>query len=217
MSAPSERTRIRRNAFRAEYDQQTILEILQSHSLCTVAYVAQDEVVPRIIPQLYFVKDNFFFLHGNRQSALLKHLIGGGEVAVSVLLVDGIVVARSGFHCSMNYRSVSLFGAGQVVEGEAKAEALDLFVETLITGHNEHARPPTSAETAATSVVCIPLGEMSAKIRAGDPDDPTEDLARDTWAGTIPGGYLMGAPVSSNDLKESISMPDYINNVKFGG
>jgi hypothetical protein len=65
--------------------------------------------------------------------------------------------------------------------------------------------------------VCIPLGEMSAKIRAGDPDDPTEDLARDTWAGTIPGGYLMGAPVSSNDLKESISMPDYINNVKFGG
>jgi nitroimidazol reductase NimA-like FMN-containing flavoprotein (pyridoxamine 5'-phosphate oxidase superfamily) len=138
MSAPSERTRIRRNAFRAEYDQQTILEILQSHSLCTVAYVAQD------------------------------------EVAVSVLLVDGIVVARSGFHCSMNYRSVSLFGAGQVVEGEAKAEALDLFVETLIPGHNEHARPPTSAETAATSVVCIPLGEMSAKIRAGDPDDPTD-------------------------------------------
>ena len=138
-SAPSERTRVRRNALRAQYNQQTILEVLQSHSLCTVAYVVAGEVAPRIIPQLYFVQDNFLYLHGNRQSALLNHLLDGGEVAISVLLVDGIVVARSGFHCSMNYRSVSLFGAGQSVEGGAKAEALDLFVEALIPGHNEYA------------------------------------------------------------------------------
>ncbi len=101
-SAPSERTRVRRNALRAQYNQQTILEVLQSHSLCTVAYVVAGEVAPRIIPQLYFVQDNFLYLHGNRQSALLNHLLDGGEVAISVLLVDGIVVARSGFHCSMN-------------------------------------------------------------------------------------------------------------------
>ena len=135
-SAPSERTRVRRNALRAQYNQQTILEVLQSHSLCTVAYVVAGEVAPRIIPQLYFVKDDFLYLHGNRQSALLNHLLDGGEVAISVLLVDGIVVTRSGFHCSMNYRAVSLFGAGQLVEGEAKAVALDLFVEALIAGHN---------------------------------------------------------------------------------
>jgi nitroimidazol reductase NimA-like FMN-containing flavoprotein (pyridoxamine 5'-phosphate oxidase superfamily) len=104
-----------------------------------VAYVVAGEVAPQIIPQLHFVKDNFLYLHGNRQSALLNHLLDGGEVAVSVLLVDGIVVARSGFHCSMNYRSVSLFGAGQLVEGGAEAEALDLFVEALIPGHNEYA------------------------------------------------------------------------------
>ena len=102
MSATSERTRVRRNALRAEYDQQAILEALQSYSLCTVAYVVASEVAPRIIPQLYFVKDNFLYLHGNRQSALVNHLLDGGEVAVSVLLVDGIVVARCGFHCSMN-------------------------------------------------------------------------------------------------------------------
>lgn len=216
-SAPSERTRVRRNALRAQYNQQTILEVLQSHSLCTVAYVVAGEAAPRIIPQLYFVQDNFLYLHGNRQSALLNHLLDGGEVAISVLLVDGIVVARSGFHCSMNYRSVSLFGAGELVEGAEKAAALDLFVEALIPGHNEHARPPTSAESAATSVVRIPLGEMSAKIRAGDPGDPTEDLARDTWAGTIPAGYLMGEPVPSKDLKESIPVPDYIKSVEFGG
>ncbi len=139
MSATSQRTRVRRNALRAEYDHQAILEALQSYSLCTVAYVVAGEVAPQIIPQLHFVKDNFLYLHGNRQSALLNHLLDGGEVAVSVLLVDGIVVARSGFHCSMNYRSVSLFGAGQSVEGGAKAEALDLFVEALIPGHNEYA------------------------------------------------------------------------------
>ena len=125
-SAPSERTRVRRNALRAQYNQQTILEVLQSHSLCTVAYVVAGEAAPRIIPQLYFVQDNFLYLHGNRQSALLNHLLDGGEVAISVLLVDGIVVARSGFHCSMNYRSVSLFGAGELVEGAEKAAALDL-------------------------------------------------------------------------------------------
>ena len=138
---------------RQQYNQQTILEVLQSHSLCTVAYVVAGEAAPRIIPQLYFVQDNFLYLHGNRQSALLNHLLDGGEVAISVLLVDGIVVARSGFHCSMNYRSVSLFGAGELVEGAEKAAALDLFVEALIPGHSEHARPPSSAESAATSVV----------------------------------------------------------------
>ncbi len=112
MTGPSERTRVRRNAMRAEYDEQIICEVLQAHSLCTVAYIVAGEAAPRIIPQLYFVKDNYLYLHGNRQSALLKHLVGGGEVAVSVLLVDGIVVARSGFNCSMNDGSVSLFGKG---------------------------------------------------------------------------------------------------------
>ena len=90
-------------------------------------------------------------------------------------------------------------------------------MEALIPGHSEYARPPTSAESAATSVMRIPLGEMSAKIRAGDPGDPTEDLARDTWAGTIPAGYLMGNPVPSGDLKEGVHVPDYIKNVQFGG
>ena len=217
MTGPSERTRVRRNAMRAEYDEQIICEVLQAHSLCTVAYIVAGEAAPRIIPQLYFVKDNYLYLHGNRQSALLKHLVGGGEVALSVLLVDGIVVARSGFNCSMNYRSVSLFGKGEIVEEQAKADALDLFVEALIPGHSQNARPTTTAENAATTVFRIPLGEMAAKIRAGDPSDPEEDLVLDTWAGTIPAGYLMGNPVPSGDLKEGVHVPDYIKNVQFGG
>ena len=94
---------------------------------------------------------------------------------------------------------------------------MESFVQALIPGHNEHARLPTSAKSVATSVVRTPLGEMSAKIRAGDADDLIEDLARDTWAGTIPAGYLMGEPAPSKDLKESILVPDYINNMDFGG
>ena len=90
-------------------------------------------------------------------------------------------------------------------------------MEAVIPGHNEHARRPTSAESVATSVVRTPLGEMSAKISAGDPDDLIEDLARDTWAGTIPAGYLIGEPAPSKDLNKSILVPDYINNMEFGG
>ncbi len=211
----SQRSTVKRNARRAEYDPAVIKEILGAAQLCHVAYVVDGE--PRQIATLYYIDDNYLYLHGNRQAALLKHLAAGGEVSVNVMLVDGVVVARSGFHCSMNYRSVTLFGRGEAVTGDEHVRVLNQFVDVLVPGHGAAVRDHTPQELAATAVVRLPLTEMSAKIRAGDPIDDDADLAGDTWAGQIPLAMHTGAPVPSGDLKPGIQTPDYIATFKFRG
>ena len=126
-SGESQRTRIRRNAQRAEYDLDEIKAVLDANQICHVAYVENAE--PRIIPTLYMRQGDFVYLHGNRQAAVLRYLASGGLASISVIAVDGVVVARSGFHCSMNYRSVVLFGQGQLVPEEDRESILDGFVE----------------------------------------------------------------------------------------
>ncbi len=207
-TAPSDRATVKRNARRAEYDTASIREVLDAQQICHVAYVVDGE--PRQIATLYVRRGNYLYLHGNRQSALLKHMSAGGEVCVSVMLVDGVVVARSGFHCSMNYRSVTLFGRGEVVLGAAHRDMLDLFVDKLIPGHAAAVREPTAQELAATSVVRVELSEASAKIRGGDPIDDPQDLDADVWAGQIPLRVTAGRPIASADLKDGIGVPDYI-------
>ena len=157
------------------------------------------------------------YLHGNRQSALLKHMAAVGEVCVSVMLVDGIVVARSGFHCSMNYRSVTLYGKGEEVTGVAHRDCLDKFVEVLIPGHEKVVREPTRQELAATAVVRIPLIEMVAKIRAVDPIDDEGDLECDVWAGEIPLRNHSLAPVPAASLRDEVALPDYIQEFDLRG
>lgn len=208
MTAPGDRVRLRRNARRGSYDAQIIREILDANRLCHVAYVEQGE--PRLIPTLYFREDDHVYLHGNRQSALLRHLAGGGEAALSVISVEGIVVARSGFHCSMNYHSVVLFGRGEPAPRGEQARLLDRFVETLIPGHLQHVRGVTEQELAATLVVRLPIDEASAKIRTGDPIDDAADLDAQVWAGVIPLRVLAGPPVPSADLKPGIPLPGYL-------
>ena len=214
-SAPSVRATVKRNARRAEYDRQTLLEVLHSHQICHVAYVVDGE--PRQIPTLYFCDDAYIYLHGNRQSALLRHMADGGEVCLTVTFVDGVVVARSGFHCSLNYRSVTVFGRGEEVVGDAHANALDAFVRALVPGHEQVVRAPTSQEMAATAVVRIPLQEMSAKIRSGDPIDDEGDLDSDVWAGQIPVHMSTDAPVASQDLKPGVELPDYLRSFRYRG
>ena len=211
----SARSTVKRNARRAEYEPRVLKDILQAAQICHVAYVVDGE--PRQIATLYFVDDDYMYLHGNRQAALLKHMAGGGEVSVNVMIVDGVVVARSGFHCSMNYRSVTLFGRGEAVTGKQHEQVLDEFVQALVPGHAAVVREPTAQELAATAVVRLPLTEMSAKIRSGDPIDDEGDLDSDVWAGQIPVLAMAQAPIASSDLRQGIQTPDYIANFRFRG
>jgi nitroimidazol reductase NimA-like FMN-containing flavoprotein (pyridoxamine 5'-phosphate oxidase superfamily) len=215
MAGPTTRATVKRNARRAEYDVSALKAILASDQICHVAYVVDGE--PRQIPTLYFCDDQYLYLHGNRQSALLRHVGGGGEVCVTVTLLDGVVVARSGFHCSMNYRSVTLFGCGETLAGLDHQDILDRFVSALVPGHEKVVREPTTQELAATAVVRIPLVELSGKVRTGGPDDDEDDLDDPVWAGQIPIARVRGEGVPSNDLKDGIDMPDYIKNFQYRG
>lgn len=215
MQPMSERATLKRNARRAEYDPAVMRDILQAQQVCTVAYVHDGQ--PRQIATLYFCDNNFLYLHGNRQSALLGHMAAGGEVSVSVMLVDGVVVARSGFHCSLNYRSVTVYGRGELLEGDDHRWALDKFVAVLIPGHEQVVREPTAQELAATVVVRVPLDEMVAKVRGGDPIDDEQDLASNVWAGVIPLSTQKDTPLPAADLNPDVGMPDYITNYKVKG
>lgn len=212
MQPTSDRATLKRNAKRAQYDPAIIREILAAQQLCHVAYVEAGE--PRIIPTLYFCDQDYMYLHGNRQSALLKHMAAGGEVAVSVMLVDGYVVARSGFNCSMNYRSVTVFGAGEAVTGTQHRAVLDQFVAVLIPGHEQAVREPTKQEIAATAVVRVALQDMAAKVRDGDPMDDQQDLDSSVWAGVVPITQIAGQAVPAANLKSDINLPDYLQNIK---
>jgi hypothetical protein len=212
MQPTSDRATLKRNAKRAQYDPAIIREILAAQQLCHVAYVEAGE--PRIIPTLYFCDQDYMYLHGNRQSALLKHMAAGGEVAVSVMLVDGYVVARSGFNCSMNYRSVTVFGAGEAVTGAQHRAVLDQFVAVLIPGHEQAVREPTKQEIAATAVVRVPLQDMAAKVRDGDPMDDQQDLDSSVWAGVVPITQIAGQAVPAANLKSDIDLPDYLQHFK---
>lgn len=202
------RTRIRRNAKRAVYAPEEIRAVLDANQVCHVAYVEDGE--PRVIPTLYLRRNDYLYLHGNRQAALLRHLAAGGLAAVSVMSVDGVVVARSGFHCSMNYRSVVVFGRGEEVPEAEHRTILDTFVAALIPGHEAVVREPTAQELAATAAVRLPITEASAKIRTGGAIDDPGDLDADVWAGVIPLFTAVGAPIANEDLKAGVTLPGYV-------
>jgi nitroimidazol reductase NimA-like FMN-containing flavoprotein (pyridoxamine 5'-phosphate oxidase superfamily) len=182
--------------------------VLDAQQVCHVAYVEAGE--PRIIPTLYLRRGEYVYLHGNRQSALLRHLAAGGLACLSVMSLDGVVVARSGFNCSMNYRSAVVFGHGEAVADAEREEILEAFVEALVPGHLAAVRQSTPQELAATAVVRLPLTEASTKIRTGPPVDADFDLDSDVWAGVIPLQTVALPPVPSPDLYPDIKLPDYI-------
>ncbi|MCB1684133.1 MAG: pyridoxamine 5'-phosphate oxidase family protein [Pseudomonadales bacterium] len=210
--AGSDRTRIRRNAKRARYELNEVRAVLDANQVCTVAYVEAGE--PRMISTLYMRRGDYIYLHGNRQSAMLRHLLDGGQACVSVICVDGIVVARSGFNCSMNYRSVVLFGRGEALPEEDHEPVLEAFVEALVPGHLARVRRSTAAELNATAVVRLPISDASAKIRTGPALDDDRDLDADVWAGVIPLQIHAGTPVPNPDLKPGMDLPDYIRDYR---
>jgi len=206
-TAPSARTTLKRGPSRAVYETEAIYAILDEAFICDVGFVYQDS--PRVIPCVFARSGDVLYLHGSTANRMLRS-IAEGEVCISVTLLDGLVLARSAFHHSVNYRSVVIYGRGEAVtDPEEKAEALRLTVEHTIPGRWGDVRPPNPEESLRTLVVRVPLDEASAKVRAGDPVDDEEDYALDCWAGVIPLRSAPLAPVDDASLRAGIRPPGY--------
>ena len=205
----SDRSKINRLPARGYYDKETIYQIIDEALYCHVSFVQGNQ--PYIIPTIHARLGDRIVLHGAKGSRLLKHLAEGNEVCIAITLMDGLVLARSVFHHSMNYRSVVLFGKGKLLENKAKKlEALKTITENLILGRWEDARKPNEKELNATAVVSIDIDEESAKIRTGPPIDDAEDYNLPVWAGVIPISLKFDSPVNDPKLNEDIVLPNYI-------
>lgn len=192
--SPTSRIKVARLPKRGDYSQKTIYSILDAGFLCHVGFVVDGQ--PYVIPTGYGRDGNTLYLHGSAASRMLRTLAGGVDVCVTVTVLDGIVLARSAFHHSMNYRSVVILGKAMPVESdEEKRTALHAISEQIIPGRWDDVRKPTSQELKATAVLCLPIEEASAKIRTGPPLDEEADYELDVWAGIFPISMHMGEPI----------------------
>jgi len=210
---PTQRTRVRRIPKRGAYDRSTIHAILDEGLVCHVGFVHQGQ--PFVIPTLYARDGTRLLLHGSAASRMLNILVEGVDACVTVTLADGIVVARSVFHSSMNYRSVVMLGRLRAIEEPgAKMKALHALVEHLIPGRWNDSRRPNETEMKATSILEMSLDEASAKVRTGDPIDDEEDYALPYWAGVLPFATGVGKPIRDPKLKRGIKVPKYLARYK---
>ncbi|MGC2527214.1 MAG: pyridoxamine 5'-phosphate oxidase family protein [Candidatus Acidiferrum sp.] len=205
---PSERTRVVREPQRGVYDRETIYNILDEGMVCHVGFSADGR--PFVIPTLYARIGDAIYFHGSAASRMLRGVSEGANVCLTVTLTDGIVLARSVFNHSMNYRSVVALGKATLVDApQEKLEALRAFTEKILPGRWEDARQPNEKELKATSILRLPLTEVSAKVRVGPPEDDAPDHALPVWAGVIPLRVVAGAPVRDERCDLGIPLPDY--------
>ncbi len=208
-SSKTERNQIKRKPERGQYDRETIYRILDEALICHVGFVENEE--PLVIPMNFARMGDTIVLHGAKASRLLKHVAAGPTVCVEVTLVDGLVLARSVFNHSINYRSVVLFGTGRLVEEDGeKLAALEAITEHILPGRWRDARLPTPKEMNATSVVSIQIDQASAKVRSGPPVDDEEDYALPIWAGVLPLKQMALAPVPDERMTQDIGVPGYV-------
>lgn len=202
------RTTLKRLPKRGVYDRQLVYEILDEGFICHVGFAVQGQQF--VIPTGYARVDDQLYIHGSQVSRMLRTLAQGIDVCVAVTLVDGLVLARSAFHHSVNYRSVVIFGHATMVEDRAaKLAALLAFSEHVIPGRWNDVREPTDQELKATTVLALPLEEVSAKVRTGPPIDDEEDYSMNVWAGVLPLKVVAGAPENDPRLPEDIQPPSY--------
>jgi nitroimidazol reductase NimA-like FMN-containing flavoprotein (pyridoxamine 5'-phosphate oxidase superfamily) len=204
----TDRTTVRRLPARGAYDRALIHAILDEGLICHVGFVVDGR--PFVIPTIHVRVGDRLYLHGSPASRMLKSMAGGAEVCITVTLLDGLVLARSAFHHSMNYRSVVLFGEARAVDDPAeKARVLQVLAEHLVPGRWKDIRVPTPGELKATSVLSIPIDEASAKVRTGPPVDDEDDYAMSTWAGVLPLSISADEPVPCPRLPSDIQPPPY--------
>jgi hypothetical protein len=207
---PSQRTTIKRIPQRGNYERQTIYEILDEGLVCYVGFITDGQ--PFVIPTAYGRIDDTLYIHGSPASRMLKSLQQGIDVCVTVTLLDGLVLARSAFHHSMNYRSVVVFGKATLVQdAEQKLVALQAFTEHVIPGRWQEVRSPSRSELAGTLVLSLPLVEASAKVRTGGPVDDEADYQLPVWAGEIPLKLTAATPIPDSRLHTGIKAPTRAN------
>jgi nitroimidazol reductase NimA-like FMN-containing flavoprotein (pyridoxamine 5'-phosphate oxidase superfamily) len=207
---PTPRTRVIREAERGVYDREAAYRILDEGFLCHVGFVADGQ--PFVIPTSYGRVEGNLYIHGSAASRMLRQLKDGVPVCVTVTLLDGLVLARSVFNHSMNYRSVVILGKATLVDDpKEKIEALHALSEHILPGRWADSRQPNERELKATSVLRLPIEEFSAKVRVGPPIDDEEDYAFPTWAGVVPLEMVAGKPIHDARLDPAREVPGYIS------
>ena len=204
---PTARSRVKRLPKRGHYDRETVFAILDAALLCHVGYVIDGQ--PYVTPTAFWREGDRLYWHGSSASRMLRAQSAGLPVCLTVAHLDGLVLARSGFHHSLNYRSVMAFGTAHKIEDpEEKTAALDAFVDRLYPGRRAEIRPNTAQEIKATTVLSMVIEEASAKVRTGPPVDDEEDYALPCWAGVIPIRTIIGAPLADPRLAPGVAWPD---------
>jgi nitroimidazol reductase NimA-like FMN-containing flavoprotein (pyridoxamine 5'-phosphate oxidase superfamily) len=208
---PTARTRVVREAQRGAYDRDTVYRILDEGFLCHVGFVVDGQ--PFVIPTSYGRKDASLYIHGSAASRMLRQMKDGVAVCITVTLLDGLVLARSVFNHSMNYRSVVILGKATLVDNpEEKLAALRILSEHILPGRWNDARQPNDRELKATSVLHVPIEEFSAKVRTGPPKDDEEDYSFPTWAGVVPLKMVAAKPIDDERLLAGKEVPAYARN-----
>lgn len=206
---PTSRTRLVRKPDRGSYDRAAIHAILDEALICHIGFAVEGQ--PYVLPTTHARIEDRLYVHGSVASRMLKTLKGGTPVCVTVTLIDALVLARSAFHTSMNYRSVVILGAAsEVTDLEHKRSAFNALIEHILPGRGAHIRGPTDQEMKATSVLCLPITEASAKIRTGGPVEAEADYALPCWAGVIPVGLQARAPVPDDRLAPGTPLPQEV-------
>lgn len=208
---PTERTQVKRLPKRGNYDRDVVYKILDSGIVCHIGFSVDGQ--PYVIPTNYGRSGDTLYIHGSAASRMLRTLAGGIPMCVTVTHLDGLVLARSAFHHSVNYRSVVILGTARLVEEQAeKMEALHIFTEQVMKGRWDDIRQPNEQELKGTTVLSVSLEEVSAKIRTGGPVDDEEDYARATWAGVLPFETIAKQPIPDENRKSDPPVPEYLKN-----
>jgi|TARA_B100000678_G_C18061615_1_gene442927 nitroimidazol reductase NimA-like FMN-containing flavoprotein (pyridoxamine 5'-phosphate oxidase superfamily) len=205
----TERTRVRRISDRGHYDQDTIYPIIDEAMICHVGFIQNNN--PVVIPTIHARLGNTLYIHGSGASRMLKVITNQNNICVTISLIDGIVLARSAFHHSMNYRSVVIFGSGRKIDDpEEKLNALKAVSEHLIPERWDDVRQPNQKELDATTVIAISLEEASAKVRTGPPSDDEDDYKLSVWAGVLPITLIKEELIPDPVLPDKIDIPNYL-------
>ncbi len=211
----TERTRAKRLYYRAQYDRDTVYAILDAGLVCHVGYEIDGQSY--VTPTAYWREGNKVYWHGSAASRMLRHQASGASICLTVSHLDGFVLARSGFHHSVNYRSVMILGHAKVVEDEAdKIERMKIFINGIFPGRWDELRPITDQEVKATTVLYVDLHEVSAKIRTDMPVDDEEDYTWPCWAGVVPVVTRFGDPQPCPRLLDGIEPPGYLDKLRLG-
>lgn len=205
------RTKLKRLPKRGNFERETIYQILDEAIVCHVGFAVNDQ--PFVIPTSFARIDDHLMIHGSAASRMMRSLSEEIDVCVTVTLIDGLVLARSAFHHSINYRSVVVFGKAKIISDEQeKYDALKAFTEHIVPDRWSEIRPPTKNELKGTTVLSLPLTEASAKIRTGNPVDDDEDYELDVWAGVLPIDLAAGKPINDERLRDGIAVPPNVLN-----